>query len=1653
MGSSDDEHDWFSGDARVESPTILPASLATAPLSPERREQVANTLATYEREIAASVDPRRRAALAYAIGQTHEQELGDERRAIRFYQRAHQSDPTHLPTLRAGQRIFAAAERWHMVLLLVEAELRVHPSIARRVRLLARLADLYLTRFGRADDALAYARQALALAPHDADLARSVAHLAAIAGDHAGAGAILAQAASREAEPVLARGLMLAAAHARWVAGDLTGAQAVLTERLEAAPDDAEALTMLARLHRAAGAWTDYIDVSARLAAGLPAGARARLLTDLARTCAEQLNDQVGALALLERAIRADARAPMALEFLVELRSRHGEWIAAVEALAQLIAITVEGPVRVDRLWQLAQLRLDKLGDEAGAIRALRTLLADAPTWAPAVRMLGRLLAERGDWDGVVALHTAELRAIADVTARAVRYFKIGEVHELRRDDPVAAGAAYRQAVDHNPDYKQAGKALARMLVRLGDWEGYVELLEGEADRALDAEAAVYVLRRVAEVSALNLNNPEKALQTWRRVLSLDPTNLEAARNLARLCARTGRWTALLDANEHELTLLDGAASRLDLLIRSAEVAERALTDLPRAQGYLERALALDPHSLPALQAMSRIARRMRRWHALAELYATEVELTRSAKGQVTLWSALGELRRDHLEDIEGAIAAYEAALAIQGDHLASIRALQRLYAQCGDAAGEARMIEAEVRQVPDAYARATLLDRLGRLRAERLAEPGRAAEAWQAALSEVPDFRRALQGLIDNQTRAGAWAALVKTHQHLAEVATTAEEAAAHWLEVARISEDHLADILTAMDALELVLRLQPRHIGALFSLERLSLAAGRMSDLVGVYGQLLRAVEAPSSRADILCRRGRLHADHLQDEDSALADYLAALDAQPDRREAVIWVEGYAARHGDVERLALVLERRLTISDAPNERQLVLGRAAEVLRRAGRLQEAAHCYETVLQLEPDALVAMRALREIYEALGDVKQVLRLTEAEGRRSLDPRTAASLLVEAGLAREADAADSQRALADYLEALDRNPHDAAALRAVRRRCERDGRWAVLAEALHERAGALEDPRSRAQQLIEVADIHARRLDDFPTALQVLDHAARLDEPPDLEVLRRHGDLLCELGEWRAAAEVYATLCGVCEDAELRRAVVYRLASIYQDKLDDLERAGECLELILDEHPEELEAMPRLAAVYAALGATEQARAVYAEAIRLEADPLRQADLKQALALLETNAGRLAPASALLAQVIDTLPSAIDAATRFAALCVQQGNPNRMQAALRHAIRRVADRPATANRLRRVLADNLPLAGGAPADAITVLEEAIAAAPSDGSLRLAHARLAEQHAAHLSAALASRRWFATQHPFDVDNLQALRAVLTRAGRFDSAYEVARLLVALDAATSADQATVSAGQQHVRRWPTRSITAAEREVARMSGAPRALIEAFQIIHAALPSVFATPDRPTRPAPAALQALVDQIADLLGHPRRPVRLEDRPLGQARPTDEALILSAALPERATDEQAFIIAVQLELIGRGVLPLVRASRAVAEILEALVILQAPPSMFTPDAMQARIEALTPLVAKSDHPKLPAALRALPDLLTPDALVHARQACLVSAGRIATLACGGVMAATRALLAVSPGPPERALGLADLIRWAISEPYPAQRRAVGLAVGP
>jgi predicted TPR repeat methyltransferase len=190
-------------------------------------------------------------------------------------------------------------------------------------------------------------------------------------------------------------------------------------------------------------------------------------------------------------------------------------------------------------------------GDLDGAERLYREILAEQPTQADALHLLGLIHYARDDAATAAGLIR---RAIGHASGSAVYHFNLGNVCRALGDTGSAL-AAYRAAIALAPDEADYHNNLGTLFEALDDWaaardcyrqaaqlqsddaELHVNL--GNALRALgDAEAAVASYRRALELAAdapmlqqaladlhSELDRPEAALPCYLRALELDPDN------------------------------------------------------------------------------------------------------------------------------------------------------------------------------------------------------------------------------------------------------------------------------------------------------------------------------------------------------------------------------------------------------------------------------------------------------------------------------------------------------------------------------------------------------------------------------------------------------------------------------------------------------------------------------------------------------------------------------------------------------------------------------------------------------------------------------------------------------------------------------------------------------------------------------------------------------------------------------------------------------------------------------------------------------------------------------------------------------------------------------------------------------------------------
>jgi tetratricopeptide (TPR) repeat protein len=244
-----------------------------------------------------------------------------------------------------------------------------------------------------------------------------------------------------------------------------------------------------------------------------------------------------------------------------------------------------------------------------------------------------------------------------------------------------------------------------------------------------------------------------------------------------------------------------------------------------------------------------------------------------------------------------------------------------------------------------------------------------------------------------------------------------------------------------------------------------------------------------------------------------------------------------------------------------------------------------AAESLEKVLELAPDDLDAVRALRSLYEAdaawdrLQDVLvKELTLTESTAER-------APLLLALGLNADVHLQNADAAIEYYRQVHESAPADREAVGHLERLYAQTARWFDLVDMLREHVEVLRQAGDVARvvsTLVQIADVAQAHLMDADLAISALNQVLE-SEPNHLRALTVLARLHEQSGEWEKCAAALSRAIEHGEAGRERAEALRRLGLLYLERLDRVADAKDRLRQAVAEaqDAEALSALLRLA----------------------------------------------------------------------------------------------------------------------------------------------------------------------------------------------------------------------------------------------------------------------------------------------------------------------------------------------------------------------------------------------------------------------------------------------------------------------------------------
>ena len=791
--------------------------------------------------------------------------------------------------------------------------------------------------------------------------------------------------------------------------GDLEGAIARYETAVSQNGSDATALKALVDLYDKTGRTEDYLRTMERLGS---VGSESDKLATLRKLAAElEDRDPPRAAQAYEKLLAADANADDAYRGLERVLEAEQNWHELVALHRRHIAASKTPAQRVELYLASANAFEKHLDDQAKAIEAHLNVLAIDEHNRESLGALPRLYVRANAYDKAVDIlvRHATVENPSNDAKSAALLAEAGQLALEKLGDTEVASRHFERAIALDAENFTALKGFAQVQAGRSNWTQAVEqMLRAEAASGNRMER-IELLWSAAQMLDSKLEDKNRALELYERVLKLDPDHVDAGQCIADQLVTAKRWDDALPV----LEMLARQAEGLDKIERSRREAQlgkayEALHRTEKAARHYRLAVEQNPDSLDAaigLAGVLMIEAKAQEGSAAAATQWLEVDrryreiLARHrnnvADGQVAeIWYRLGVASRALGED-KKAEQSFRRALEREPLHEATLAAMVEL----GGARGEWRMVADAKRAQVDAVAaqggtggderRARLFEDIGDIWQERMRDVKTATGAYSEGLTLMPTSRSLLHKLLEAYTEQRQWNRAIDMLDQLSANETSSERRARFHYTAAVIARDEMNEPELAVEKFHAALDDAPLTPKAFEAVEKLLEERKDWKNLARAYRRQLKRMGEDAEVETVLplwTKLGDTYYEHLGDNEAATEAYQVACELAPDDVQRHEQLADLYLEAGEARRHEAINELQFLLGHAPDRVELY--KALASLYRAEHELDKAWCVAQALVFLGAASDEEKLLYERFRPAQFTPAPRRLTEELWQKSI-----------------------------------------------------------------------------------------------------------------------------------------------------------------------------------------------------------------------------------------------------------------------------------------------------------------------------------------------------------------------------------------------------------------------------------------------------------------------------------------------------------------------------------------------------------------------------------------------------------------------------------------------------------------------------------------
>jgi tetratricopeptide (TPR) repeat protein len=644
-------------------------------------------LKNLDKQLAAATTPGQRLTLLERTGALLDEHVRDAAQAAERYERIIEVTPAHDAANVALARLYRELHRFDDLAQTLDRHAKSVEDPTRKVELLMQAARVLMADVGSPERAASVCERVLSLVPDHTEALTLISRIRALAGDQSAALDALEVLADAEQDAQKKAELWLRAGQLLEQHDDLDGALTRYKKSLDATASHEPALAALARLYARRGDVRGEAELLLRkVELAQDPTVRAQRLVELGTLRLEKLKDKSLAADAFSRAREIDANNLQALLGLGQLALERGKWDEATQYLEPLLERSTELPPDIAaKVCIGAGDAYRALGAEPKAERAYLNAKVFAPDERIVIERLIDVAQARANHEEASTLVNELLdRFAAELTPseRGLFLIKLGSAQKALGKLPEAA-AALGTASELLPENRNAQDALCDVYEAQSNWEALARALRKRFDLVQDEDERFTLWVKSGDLYASKLKDRDKAAKAYVAALEIRADDRNLLTKLMGVYSEGKDWQRLVDVLVRMASVVEESTLRAKYVNTAAAIAHQQLGTLEQAAELYERALSLDGTLELAQQGLADCLAKLAQWERLARLSHSHIERvkdTQKPEQVAALWDALGDIYFDKLKSVDDAVAAYEAAHALDGENRARIEKLVDIY-------------------------------------------------------------------------------------------------------------------------------------------------------------------------------------------------------------------------------------------------------------------------------------------------------------------------------------------------------------------------------------------------------------------------------------------------------------------------------------------------------------------------------------------------------------------------------------------------------------------------------------------------------------------------------------------------------------------------------------------------------------------------------------------------------------------------------------------------------------------------------------------------------------------------------------------------------------------------------------------------------------